>query len=158
MLVLDGCRLVVPTHRREAILLLLHAGHSGIAKMYRTATQLYSYPNMKADIEQLVASCSPCQAQRQSNTKPRMDDINLPGEAKQPMLHTACDLFSAVGKQQLALVDRFSGYAWTTVLRRLDTKAVTLHLESWFNNFGWPTHIRTLTRSETLDLEGAPPS
>ena len=59
------------------------------------------------------------------------------------MLHTACDLFSAVGKQWLALVDRFSGYAWTIVLRRLDTKAVILHLENWFNDFGWPTHIRT---------------
>ena len=28
VLVLDGCRLVVPAHRRDAILLLLHAGHS----------------------------------------------------------------------------------------------------------------------------------
>ena len=63
--------------------------------------------------------------------------------AKQLMLHTACNLFSAVGKQWLALVDRFSGYAWTVALRRLDTKAVILHLESWFNNFDWPTHIRT---------------
>ena len=34
------------------------------------------------------------------------------------MLHTACNVFSAVGKQWLALVDRFSGYAWTTALRR----------------------------------------
>ena len=98
---------------------------------------------MKADIEQSVANCSPCQAQRQSNTRPHMDTVNLPGEAKQPMLHTACDLFSAVGKQWLALVDRFSGYAWTTALRRLDTKAVILHLENWLNDFGWPTHIRT---------------
>ena len=51
VLVLDGCRLVVPTHKRNAILLLLHAEHSGIAKTYRTATQLYFWPNMKADIE-----------------------------------------------------------------------------------------------------------
>ena len=143
VLVLDGCRLVVPTHRRDAILLLLHAGHSRIAKTYRTATQLYFWPNMKADIEQSVANCSPCQAQRQSSPRPRMDTVNLPGEAKQPMLHTACDLFSAVGKQWLVLVDRFSGYAWTTALRRLDTKAVIQHLENWFNDFGWPKHIRT---------------
>ena len=32
-----------------------------------------------------------------------MDKINLPSEAKQLMLHTACDLFSAVGKQWLRL-------------------------------------------------------
>ena len=59
VLVLDGCRLVVPTHKWDAILILLHAGHSGIAKTYRTATQLYFWPNMKADIEQSVANCSP---------------------------------------------------------------------------------------------------
>ena len=41
VLVYDGCRLVVPTHKRPAILDLLHAGHSGIAKTYRTAIQLY---------------------------------------------------------------------------------------------------------------------
>ena len=63
VLVLDGCRLVVPTHRIKAILLLLHEGHSGIAKTYRTATQLYFWPNMKADIEQSMANCYPCQAQ-----------------------------------------------------------------------------------------------
>ena len=59
---------------------------------------------------------------------------NLPGDAKQPMLHTACVLFSTVGKQWLALVDRCSGYGWATPLRKL---------ENWFNKFGWPTHIRT---------------
>ena len=67
-----------------------------------------------------------------------MDEIKLPGEAKQLMLHTACDLFSTVGKQWLALVDRFSGYAWATQLRRLDTRRVTQHLENWFNYFGGP--------------------
>ena len=47
VLVYDGCRLVVPRHKRPAILTLLHAGHSGIAKTYRTATQLYYWPSMK---------------------------------------------------------------------------------------------------------------
>ena len=121
VLVYDGCRLVVPRHKRPAILALLHAGHSGIAKTYRTAIQLYYCASMKADIEQSVANCSPCQAQRQNNPRPKMDAVNLPGSAKLSMLHTACDLFSAVGKQWLALVDRFSGYAWTVALRRLDT-------------------------------------
>ena len=98
---------------------------------------------MKTDIEQSVANCSFCQAQRQSNPRPKLDTVNLPGDAKQPMLHTACDLFSATGKQWLALVNRFSGYAWTIALRKLDTKAIIHHLEQWFNDFGWPTHIRT---------------
>ena len=71
------------------------------------------------------------------------EGINLPSDAKQPMLDTACDLFSAVGKQWLALVNIFSSYGWATPLKKLDTRGVTLHLENWFNEFGWPTHIRT---------------
>ena len=87
VLVYDGCRLVVPKQKREAILALLHAGHSGIAKTYKTATQLYYWPNMKADIEQSVSNCSACQSSRQSNPRPKLDTVQLPGEAKQPMLH-----------------------------------------------------------------------
>ena len=98
---------------------------------------------MKTDIEQSVANCSSWQAQRQSNPRPKLDTVNLPGDAKQPMLHTACDLFSATGKQWLALVNRFSGYAWTIALRKLDTKAIIHHLKQRFNDFGWPKHIRT---------------
>ena len=41
------------------------------------------------------------------------------------MLHVGCNMFAATGKQ------------W------LDTKAVMTILEECFNNFGWPTHIRT---------------
>ena len=85
VLVYDGCRLVVPKPKREAILALLHAGHSGIAKTYQTAIQLYYWPNMKADIEHSVANCSACQASRQSNPRPKLDTVQLPGEAKQPM-------------------------------------------------------------------------
>ena len=98
---------------------------------------------MKKDIEGSVASSTPCQEQRPSNPRPTMEAVKLPSDVKQPMLYTACNLFSAVGRQWLALVDRFSGYGWATPLRNLYTRGVTLHLESWFNGFGQPTRIRT---------------
>ena len=75
VLVYDGCRLVVPKPKRAAILALLHAGHSGIAKTYKTAIQLYYWPNMKTDIEHSVANCSACQASRQSNPRPKLDTV-----------------------------------------------------------------------------------
>ena len=71
VLVLDGCRLVVPTHKRNAILVeLLHTGHSGIAKTYKTATQLYYWQNIKKGIEASVASCTLCQEQSQTTYAP----------------------------------------------------------------------------------------
>ena len=49
MMVLDGSQLIVPAHKWRVILDLLHAGHSCVAKTYRTATQLYYWPNMERD-------------------------------------------------------------------------------------------------------------
>ena len=96
---------------------------------------------MKRDIEISVSACRPCQEQR--NPKPTLGDITLPSSVKQPMLHTACNIFSAMGKQWLALVDRYSGFGWTAQLRKLNTKVVSSLLENWFNDFGCPTHIQT---------------
>ena len=62
-----------------------------VAKTYRTATQLYYWPNMKQDIKISVSACRP-------RTKEQQPE--------------AYDLFSAVGKQWLALVDRYSGFGW----------------------------------------------
>ena len=39
-MLLDVCRLVVPQHKRSAVLAILHASHSGVAKRYRTATAI----------------------------------------------------------------------------------------------------------------------
>ena len=97
VLVYDGCRLVVPKQKREAILALLHAGHSGIAKTYKTAIQLYYWPNMKSDIEHSVANCSACQASRHSNPRPNWTRFNY--QAKQ---NSRCCTRHAISSPQLA--------------------------------------------------------
>ena len=82
VLVLDGCRLIVPAHKRKAILALLHAGHSCIAKTYKKAIQLYYWPNMKKDIKESISSCTPCQEQHPSNARQTMGAVNLPRDSK----------------------------------------------------------------------------
>ena len=76
VLVLDGCRLVVPAYKRDAILALLHTGQSGIAKTYRTATQLYYWPSMRKDIELRAMK------QRQSNPWQSMGGSESPKRGK----------------------------------------------------------------------------
>ena len=79
-----------------------------MTKTYSTARQLYYWPNMKKDIEDSINFCPACQEQRNSNARPRLGELTLPISAKQPMLHIGCD--SAIGKQWLTLVDRYSGF------------------------------------------------
>ena len=41
----------------------------------------------------------------------------------------------------LAIVDRFSGYAWTAKLHSTSTRRVIHQLEAWFTDFGWPLFV-----------------
>ena len=43
----NATRIVIPTKARRYIANLLHAAHSGITKMMKTATQLYYWPGMR---------------------------------------------------------------------------------------------------------------
>ena len=64
------------------------------------------------------------------------------------MNEVGTDLFDAIGKKWIVLVDRYSGYAWTQELRRTDTATVTGQLSEWFTEFGWPSAIRTAHNSD----------
>ena len=59
------------------------------------------------------------------------------------MRHVGTDLFDAIGKKWIVLVDRYSGYAWTHQLRRTDTATVTAQLSTWFTEYGWPSTLRS---------------
>ena len=53
------------------------------------------------------------------------------------------DLFDAAGSQWLALVDRFSGNAWTKKLKSTNTSTILKQLSKWFTEYGWPSNIRS---------------
>ena len=59
------------------------------------------------------------------------------------MNEVGTDLFDAIGKKWIVLVDRYLGYAWTHELKRTDTATVIGQLSDWFTKVGWPTAIRT---------------
>ena len=59
------------------------------------------------------------------------------------MRSVSLDLFAAAGHDWLAMVDRYSGYAWTTKLSNATTRHLLSHLETWFTDFGWPLIFRS---------------
>jgi len=59
------------------------------------------------------------------------------------LLHRSTDLFSHGGREFLTLVDRYSGMIWCHRLSRSNTDAVTSILRGIFNNYGYPTKIRS---------------
>ena len=101
---MDGVRIVIPRPARKAIIDELHRAHSGLTKTYKIATQLFYWPGMKSDIKNKIDSCEACQEQRPSLTRPKLED-NAPSKATTPMKHVATDLFDAMGKMWLTLVE-----------------------------------------------------
>ena len=88
----------------------LHRAHSKIEKMYKTAVQLYFWPGMKNTIKQAVDSCIDCREDKPTQARPTAN-LTPPSEAAEPMRHVGTDLFDAIGKKWIVLVDRYSGYA-----------------------------------------------
>ncbi|KAG1659481.1 Carnitine O-palmitoyltransferase 1, liver isoform [Nymphon striatum] len=62
---------------------------------------------------------------------------------KVPMTHVRVDLFDALGKTHVTMVDRFSGYIFTEQISNSSTSSVTRTLLKWFQDFGFPDCIRS---------------
>ena len=127
----DSTRLLIPTNARKCIANELHKAHSGLTKMMKTATQLYYWPNMRTLLELVVKNCSTCQKDRPRQARPKMKET-LPSDTLLPMNELGSDLYDAIGKSWLVLVDRYSGYVWNAQLRDKCTSSVTAQLYSWF--------------------------
>ena len=120
----DRAKIVIPKPARSQIIAELHRAHSGINKTYATARQLYYWPHMKNDIEQVIAACSLCQADRPTQPRPLASGTD-PSSVARPMDEIGTDLFDAISKKWLATVDRYSGYAWLTHLTGTHTAKIT---------------------------------
>jgi len=74
-----GERLIVPTTLHAEMLSKLHAGHLGIEKSKARARECLYWPNMTADIEQMVSKCATCATFRPQNQQEPMLPHEVPG-------------------------------------------------------------------------------
>ena len=59
--------------------------------------------------------------------RPKLLAPDPPSQALQPMRSVSLDLFAAAGHDWLAMVGRYSGYAWTTKLSNTTTRHLLSH-------------------------------
>ena len=62
-------RVVIPNKLRDRVLQELHDGHLGVVKMKALATCYVWWPNINAQLEELVKTCSGCQQKQKIATK-----------------------------------------------------------------------------------------
>ena len=141
LIMLDTNRIVVPVPARPDVLRSLHSAHQGYNKTCKLATQLYYWPGMTTDIQNLIDSCSSCQALRPSHQK--LPVKLTPISEMAPMSHVATDLYQLGSEYYLILVDRFSGFVCSEKMRSTTAAAIIRQLQAWFNLLGWPKVCRS---------------
>ena len=136
MVILDSTRIIIPDNSQKAVLKELHKALPGILKTYATAVQLYYWPGMKNCMKTFLSSCKIC-IKYSSQAHPPVTGT-APSAAKLPMNDLGVDPFDALGKKWLAVVCRFSGYAWLSHRKKKTTTASVLEsLENLFLEYGY---------------------
>ena len=143
IILLDCKRIVVPSASVTHILRRLHAGHCGQDKAHNLAQSLFYWPGMGKDIKTFISSCRegfaklPSQSSNPCVTEPLSSSFGPPFAA------LGLNLFEHGGNKFLICVDKWSGYPVYKKLQALTAKAITNHLQVWFNLLGWPSFIRS---------------
>ena len=141
MAILDSTRLVIPTSSQKTVLAELHRAHSGITKTNATATQLYYWPGMENCIKIFLSKCATCQKYSASQAR---TPVNGTAQSAAEFLinNHGMDLFDAAGKKWLAVICRFSGYAWLSLLKKTTTAYIMQTLDNLITEYGFPSIIR----------------
>ena len=132
-------RIVVPREARKNILETLHLQHTGQVKTWKNARQLYFWPGLKNDIDQMVGNCQDCTKHLASLPK----EPRIQSTASRPFEALSADLGMYEGTSYLICVDRYSGWPLVEKLNNLDITTITNIMEDWFIDVGKPLRIRT---------------
>ena len=110
-LIVNGCRLVIPSPMRKSILDQLHRGHQGIVRTKQRAHLTAYWPGIDNDIENMVIACTMCQDHLPSNPK---ETIQQKSKPSLPFKEIAADFCQYAGRYYLVIVDCYSD--WPTIV------------------------------------------
>ena len=134
---------MVPSASIPLLLCRLHTGHCGQDKTIKLAQSLFYWPGMNNDIKTFVSSCRECFAKLPSQSSNPCVTEPPSSSFGPPFASVGLDLFEHGGSKFLICVDKWSGYPVYKKLQSLTAKAITGHLQVWFNLLGWPSTIRS---------------
>ena len=110
-LIVNGCRLVIPSPMRKSILDQLHRGHQGIVRTKQRVRLTVYWPGINNDIENMVIACAMCQDHLPSNPKETIQQKPTPSL---PFKEIAADCCQYAGRCYLVIVDCYSD--WPTIV------------------------------------------
>ena len=135
-----GNRICIPPKYHDRLLSELHSTHIGAISMKKVVRDLFWWPGISRDIDNIAAKCSGCKKYRK---KTPANSLSVWPFARRPMERVHIDYFEYRGKHVLIMVDAFSKKIWCHYLGTDTTAAVTCAaLFNWFcTETGSPTTL-----------------
>ncbi|XP_058448699.1 uncharacterized protein K02A2.6-like [Malaya genurostris] len=134
-IVMRNDRIVAPINLRKRIMKLAHIGHPGIERMKQRIRSKVWWPNIDREVEKTVKSCLECQLVSNSVRSEPLCVRELP---HQPWQILAMDLLGPLpsGDSILVVIDLYSRYRITEILRSTKTENIIERLDKVFMTMG----------------------
>jgi len=134
-----GVRVVIPPRYREIVLGSLHDAHPGIVKMKSLARLHVWWPNLDADIEQLVRECEMCQSVLPNPESSRQNPWIWPSRPYQRIHIDYAGPF--MGGNFLIVVDARSKWPEVIPMTSTTTTSTITELRKLFSSYGIPDQL-----------------
>lgn len=134
-ILLMGNKIVVPHELRPGILKQVHEGHMGIEKTKSRARQLYYWPGISQDVEEVVRKCEVCAKYSRQNCKESLKPWPI---ASRPWERVATDIVTYGGVSYVVVIDAYSNWLEIVTVRDKSADSVINVMKSIFATHGIP--------------------
>ena len=137
-LIFRGERVVIPEGMRKLMKECLHRSHLGVESVLRRARECLYWPNMAADIRQVVEKCEACRSYERLQQKETLITHETPTLQWEKV---GVDLFSWEGRDYQVIFDYTSNFWEVDRMNSTTTTSVIKQLKSHFARFGIPSVV-----------------
>lgn len=131
-------KIVVPHSLRKDMLQLVHEAHFGIEKCKNRAREIFYWPGMANDIEQIVSNCQICEKFRNKNPKEPLMPHEIPNK---PFAKIALDILQFGNQNYLVVVDYYSKWIETSIIKDKTANEIMEKLKCIFAQYGIPNEV-----------------
>ena len=133
-----GQRIVVPVSLRKDMKRKLHASHFGAESCLRRARETIFWPNMNAELKEMIETCETCLKYETSHQKESL----IPHEVlSRPWEQVGVDLFELNKKDYMITVNYYSNFGEIDRLTSTTSSAVVFKLKNHFARYGCPNRL-----------------
>ena len=130
-----GSKVIIPSAMQANMLKLVHNSHLGVEKCKRHAKDVMFWPEMAAQITDVVLNCHTCSTHQRRNAKEPLLSHPTPSR---PWERIAADLCEVNGQHYLVMVDYYSNFIEVDRLSETTSEKIIECCKCQFARYGIP--------------------